>query len=173
MPYQVWCDTDYLGTVWLRPQQFGVDPRDLADRLVRDLPYPDASIGAVPAARGLTGLDSWFWVTGYDGSPISDTVTAFGLTVDVEARVDSVSWDFGDGATVNGAGLGTAPPAPSTVSHRFEVRSRPTFAVRTLIGLNVRWRVNGGAWQSLAPVIRTATHPYAVVESRAALVPDA
>lgn len=159
--------------MWLRPQQFGVDPRDLADRLVRDLPYPNPSVGAVPATRGLTGLDTWFWVTGYSTAPIRDTVTAFGLTIDVEASVDSVSWDFGDGTTVNGVGLGSPPPGPSAVSHRFEVRSRPTFTVRSLIGLDVRWRVNGGAWQALPPVTRTATRPYPVVESRAALVPDA
>ncbi len=172
-PYQVWCDADYVGTVWLRPQQFGVDPRDVAARLVRDLPYPTASVGAVPATRGLTGLDSWFWLTGYDGAPIRDTVTAFGLTVDVEAGVDSVSWDFGDGTTARGLGIGTPPPGPSTVSHRFEHRSRPRFTVRGLIVLAVRWRVNGGAWQALDPVTRTATRPYPVVESRAALVPDA
>ncbi|MEP6624215.1 MAG: hypothetical protein ABJC79_07215 [Acidimicrobiia bacterium] len=172
-PYQVWCDADYLGTVWLRPQQFGVDPRDLAVRLVRDLPYPTASVGAVPATRGLTGLDSWFWVTGYDGAPIHDTVRAFGLSVDVEATVGSVSWDFGDGTTANGLGLGNPPPGPATVSHRYEHRSRPAFTVRNLLTLTVRWRLNGGGWQPLDPVVRTATRSYPVVESRAALVPDA
>src|SRR4051794_23548537 len=43
-PYQVWCDDGiaetYVGTVWLRPQQFGVAPRVIAEQLLRDLPYP-------------------------------------------------------------------------------------------------------------------------------------
>jgi hypothetical protein len=171
-PYQVWCDAEYVDTVWLRPQQFGVDPRDIAERLVRDLPYPQATVGAVPAARGLTGLTSWFWVSGYTGAPIVDTVTQFGMQVDVEATIGAVSWDFGDGTTADGLGLGSAPPASPTVSHTYEVRARPTFTVRSLIQLAVRWRVNGGVWQPLNPVVRTATLLYPVVESRAVLVPD-
>jgi len=171
-PYQVWCNAEYIDTVWIRPQQFGVDPRDIAERLVRDLPYPATAVAAVPATRGLTGLESWFWVTGYTGAPILDTVSRFGLRVDVEATPDSVSWDFGDGATANGLGLGTPPPAAATVTHTYETRARPTFRVRSLVRLAVRWRVNGGAWQTLNPLIRTATLSYPVVESRAALVPD-
>ncbi len=170
--YQVFCDTTYLGAVWLRPQQFGVNPFAIAERLVRDLPYPAATVGTNPQTRGLTGLETWFWVAGYTGAPIADTVTQFGLHVDVEAVPASVSWDFGDGTTARGLGLGTAPPRRSTVVHTFEVRARPAFAVRALVMLSVRWRLNGGPWQALDPVIRTATQAYPVVESRAALVPD-
>ena len=43
--------------------------------------------------------------------------------------------------------------------------------VGALIILSVRWRLNGGPWQDIDPVVRTATDPYRVVESRAALVP--
>ena len=168
-PYSVWCDDQYLGTVWIRPQQFGVDPRAIAEELVLDLPYPAATVGAVPQVRGLTGLETWFWVDGYTSAPIQDTVTEFGLTVDVEATPTSVSWDFGDGTTAKG--LGTAPPAPPNVVHTFENRARPAFAVRALIILSVRWRLNGGGWQDIDPVVRTAVRSYPVVESRAALVP--
>ena len=83
-----------------------------------------------------------------------------------------MSWDFGDGTTARGLGLGNAPPHRSTVAHTFEVRARPAFTVRALVMLSVRWRLNGGPWQPLDPVIRTATRVYPVVESRAALVPD-
>ena len=49
-PYQVWCGNDYIDTVWIRPQQFGVDPRrSWRNGLVRDLPYPRATVGASPA----------------------------------------------------------------------------------------------------------------------------
>ena len=170
--YEVWCDGEYLDTLWIRPQQFGVDPRDLAERLLRDLPYPAASIGANPETRGLTGLETWFWVEGYTGAPINDAVTQFGLHVEVEATPTSVSWDFGDGTAANGLGLGAPPPTRSTVAHTFETRARPAFNLRALIVLSVRWRLNGGAWQALDPVVRTALRVYPVVESRAALVPS-
>ena len=83
--YHVWCDDQFVASVWLRPQQFGVDPRVIAEQLVRDLPYPAATVGASPGGRGLTGLESWFWVDGYTGAPIVDTVAQFGMTVTVEA----------------------------------------------------------------------------------------
>lgn len=169
-PYSVWCNDQYIDTVWIRPQQFGVNPLAIAEELVRDLPYPAATVGAYPLVRGLTGLETWFWVDGYKAAPVQDTVTQFGLTVDVEATPASVSWDFGDGTTAKGLGLGTAPPAPSKVVHTFETRARPAFAVRALIILSVRWRLNGGIWQDIDPVVRTAVRSYPVVESRAALV---
>ena len=170
--YHVSCDGTYVDSVWLRPQQLGVDPRDIAERLLRDLPYPVASVGANQSGRGLTGLESWFWVDGYTAAPIRDTVTSFGMTVEVEATPGSVGWDFGDGSTQHGGGLGTPAPGRSEIVHTFEIRGRPTWTVRALIVLGVRWRADGGPWQTLAPVVRTATLPYRVVESRAALVPD-
>jgi hypothetical protein len=170
--YHVWCDDQFVASVWLRPQQFGVDPRVIAEQLVRDLPYPAATVGANPSGRGLTGLESWFWVDGYTGAPIVDTVAQFGMTVTVEATPAATDWDFGDGATAAGLGLGVAPPGRSTVTHVFEVRARPTYRVRALIRLSVRWRLDGGAWQVLTPVLRTAVLDYPVVSSRAALVPD-
>ena len=36
--------------------------------------------------------------------------------------------------------------------------------------LDVRFRVNGGPWEALDPVARSATRAYPVAESRAALV---
>jgi hypothetical protein len=170
--YHVWCDDRYVDSVWLRPQQFGVDPRLIAEELVRDLPYPAATVGASPGGRGLTGLESWFWVEGYTAEPIVDTVDQLGMTVTVEASPATVSWDFGDGTTADGLGLGTPPPGRSTVVHTFEARARPAFRLRALIELSVRWRLGNGPWQPLDPVVRTALLAYPVVSSRAALVPD-
>jgi hypothetical protein len=174
-PYHVFCDGTYVTSVWLRPSQFlgtpAVDPQTMAERLARDLPYPAATIGVSPAARGLTGMESWFWVEGYSGAAIADAVEGFGLLVEVEARPVGATWDFGDGTAPQRGSLGQAGPARSEVRHGFDRRSADTgFAVRAIVRLDVRWRLNGGPWQPLAPVLRVASRPYAVVESRAALV---
>ena len=175
-PYHVFCDAAYVTTVWLLPTQFtaGAPPSafSIAQRLARDLPYPTATVGASPSLRGLTGLESWFWVEGYSGTPIRDTVTGFGLRIDVEAVPGSVTWDFGDGTPTAFGTLGSAAPARSDIVHIFERKARlAPFAVRAVVRLDVRWRQNGGAWQTLAPVQRTATRAYPVIESRAVLVP--
>ena len=169
-PYHVYCDGTYVTSAWIAPTQFGVDPRALAEEAVRDLPYPETTIGASPAGRGLTGLETWFWVTGYTGAPIADTVRELGMAVDVEAVPASVSWDFGDDSLAAADGLGSPPPARSEVAHTYERRARPVYRVRALVRLTVRWRLDGGEWQGLAPVTRTAVLEYPVVESRAALV---
>ena len=149
--YHVWCDDRFVASVWLRPQQFGIDPRAIAEQLVRDLPYPAASVGASPSGRGLTGLASWFWVDGYSGAPIVDTVERFGMAVTVEATPVATDWDFGDGTVGNGLGLGTPPPAPPTVTHVFEERGRPSFRIRALVRLAVRWRLGAGPWRRSRP----------------------
>jgi hypothetical protein len=170
--YQVWYCGVYVASVWLRPQQFGADPRTVAEQVVRDLPYPAATVGANPAGRGLTGLTSWFWVEGYTGAPIVDAVRELGMTVTVEATPSSVDWDFGDDTIGRDLGLGVAPPGRATVGHAYETRGTPAFRVRVLVRLAVRWRLGSGPWQPLAPVVRTAVLDYPVVSTRAALVPD-
>jgi hypothetical protein len=144
--------------------------RAIAEELVRDLPYPPARIGISPDTRGLTGLESWFWVAGYAG-PLRDAVDEFGMHVEVEATPASVRWEFGDGSPPVAGTLGTAAPARSDVVHVYEHRrSRAPATVRATVRLDARFRVNGGPWQGLDPVFRTATRGYPVAESRAALV---
>ena len=160
-------------SVWLRPQQFGVDPRVLVAELVRDLPYPAATVGASPSGRGLTGLASWFWVDGYSDKPIVDTVEQFGMTVTVEATPVATDWDFGDGTVGRRTRARRAASGP--VDGRPRVRSaRPADA--SVSGPCSGSRCGGGSvsvrgrrsrrW--CAP--RCSTTPSS--SSRAALVPD-
>jgi hypothetical protein len=175
--YHVWCGPTYVTSVWLPPAAFlaaaPIDPRVIAEELVRDLPYPAATVGASPDARGLTGLESWFWVVGYRG-PLRDAVNELGVLVEVEATPASVQWDFGDGTAPVAGTLGRAAPRRSDVAHVYERRRRSVpAAVRAVVRLDVRYRVDGGPWLPLDPVFRTATRAYPVAESRAALVPAA
>ena len=175
--YHLFCDGRYVTSVWLLPTQFTgavVDPREIAERLARDLPYPPATVGASPSARGLTGLESWFWVDGYSAEPIHDEVDGLGLRVEVEAIPDGATWDFGDGTARTAGSLGLHAPTRSDVTHRFERPSRRgPIRVQANVRLSVRWRSNGGPWQLLDPVERSATLTYPVAESRAALVASA
>jgi hypothetical protein len=173
--YYVYCGTTYVDSVWLAPGAFApaagaIDVRAIAEQVARDLPYPPASVHVSPDGRGLTGLESWFWVSGYSG-PVDDVVSQFGLRVEVEAVPTAVQWDFGDGSPVTSGSLGVAAPARSDVVHTYERRSRGApMSVRATVRLDVRYRVDGADWQALDPVFRTATRAYPVVESRAALV---
>lgn len=173
--YHVYCGTTYLDSVWLAPSAFApgagaLDVRAIAEQLARDLPYPPAAVHVSPDGRGLTGLESWFWVSGYSG-PVDDVVSQFGLQVEVEAVPTAVQWDFGDGTPATSGSLGVAAPARSDVVHTYQRRSRGApMSVRATVRLDVHYRVDGAGWQALDPVLRTATRAYPVVESRAALV---
>jgi hypothetical protein len=173
--YHVYCGSTYLDSVWLLPSAFSpqagaLDVLAIAQQLARDLPYPPATVHASPEGRGLTGMESWFWVEGYSG-PVQDAVESFGIRVEVEATPAAVRWDFGDGTPAQPGTLGTAAPARSDVVHTYERRREPSTTVRAVVRLDVRWRVDGGAWEALDPVFRIASRAYPVVESRAALVP--
>jgi hypothetical protein len=173
--YYVYCGADYVTSVWLPPTAFAgaapvIDVRAIAEQLVRDLPYPQATVRVSPEARGLTGLESWFWVDGYR-APLRDAVDGLGLRVEVEAVPGSVRWDFGDDTPVRAGTLGLAAPRRSDVVHTYEQDSRgATTTIRASIRLDVRYRVNGEPWEALDPVLRVGTRDYPVVESRAALV---
>ena len=177
VPYSVYCGSSYVGAAWILPTEFTVVPSgptvaEIAATMARDLPYPAVTIGANPGGRGLTGLESWFWIEGYDGGTIVDAVTGFDTLVEVEARAESATWDFGDDTGSTGAPIGTGPTTPSA-THRYETRSDPIgYTVTTAFSFSVRYRVDGGDWIELPPVERAASRAYEVVESRGQLVPS-
>jgi hypothetical protein len=177
VPYSVYCGNAFLGAAWILPTEFTVVPSgptaaEIAAGIARDLPYPLVTIGANPAGRGLTGLETWFWLDGYDGTPIVDAVSGFGTAVEVEARADTAVWDFGDDTGPVAAPIRAAVGSPSA-THRYESRSDDAgFEVRAAFSFSVRYRVDGGDWIDLPPVERAAVRAYEVVDSRAQLVPS-
>ena len=165
--YTVYCNDQILGVRWLGPAEF-VDgiARGIAERVVREIPIGEISIGLRPESRGVTGIPSLFWVEGYDGHPINHSVTELGITVDVAVTLDDVIWRFGDGTAPLHAGLGEAWPQESSVRHTYE-HVHPGYPVTATMTLAVRWRFNGGGWEALAPITRTSTVPYTVTEIQA------
>jgi hypothetical protein len=162
----------YVDVRWLRvspngqPLQPGptVDPFQLALSARDRLPVPQGAIEANPT-RSLVGLPTLFWYSGYDGRPLTRTVSAFGVSVQVEATPTSYRWAFGDGALLTSEGLGRAYPARSPIAHTYET-ARQEVTVRCRFGFAVRWRTGGGPWTPLPPLARTASTTLEVAESQ-------
>src|SRR5690606_18094690 len=99
-----------------------VDPSLLAAELLDEIPIPDIEIGANPAT-GMVAVPSWFWLDGYDGTPIVESASLADVTVEVEITPTSSRWLFGDGATLSTASFGAAYPEPSDIQHTYEQSS--------------------------------------------------
>lgn len=163
------CNGQIVGPIWVAPADI-VDldavARDEAQRYIEDVLVPTVRIGVNPAARGLVGLRSWFWVEGFTGSVTAPPITAFGLTIEVRMSSGSVAWDFGDGSTID-SDLGRAYPAESTVQHAHQRDGE--FTITAAIDLVPEYRVDGGPWLTLPDLQATATTQHQVEERQAVI----
>lgn len=176
-PWYVVCNGEVKSVIWLDiPDEAGSapaarDPRDIAMELRDEMPVPRVEVDINPS-RGLVGVESWFWIDGYGGAPLTNSTDAFGDLVEVEARVTRYEWSFGDGATYVSESPGHAYPARSEVRHVYERSSAGLsngYPVDAEFVFAVRYRVNGGAWIELPGITRTAHADYAVRESQAVI----
>lgn len=158
------CNGSIVRPIWILPGDvvdLDAAIRDEADRYIRDVLTPAVTIGVNPAAKGLAGLRSWFWIEGFTGSITAPPISVFGLTIDVRMTSRSVTWDFGDGTTSTGD-LGRAYPDESTVQHAHQDAGR--FTITAVIELVPEFRVDGGPWFTLPPLSATATATHQVEE---------
>lgn len=176
-PYYVVCDGQQQGIVWIEISlsdsgtSAARDPRDIAMELRDRMPIPRVMVEINPE-RGLVGAESWFWIQGYSGAPLTDSTDAFGDLVEVEATVTRYEWSFGDGATLVSDTPGQAYPARSEVRHVYERSSLGLpggYPVEATFVFAVRYRVNGGAWIELPGITRLARADYPVRESQAVI----
>ncbi len=185
-PWIVRCDNGFFGVVWLpidvEPadieivvvQGDAVDPASMAAALLDHVPVPDIVIGVNPTT-GLVAVPSWFWIEGYDGSPIVASDTLDDVTVEVEITPTSYRWSFGDGATLETTSLGRSYPQESDIRHTYEQSSLSvggSFAVTVEITFSARYRVDGGAWQPLDPITRSFTGAYPVQQLQSILTDE-
>mgnify|MGYP000052916861 CR=1 FL=1 len=165
------CNGEIVRAIWVSPSDI-VDldaaARAEAERYIREVLTPAVSIGVNPAAKGLAGLRSWFWIDGFAGSVTAPPISAFGLTIDVRLTAGSVTWDFGDG-TVEAGDLGRPYPEESTVQHAH--RSAGSYDITATIALVPEYRVNGGPWITLPNLTAVATTTHQV-EQRQPVVTD-
>lgn len=176
-PWKIICDGEWRGTVWLPiPEEGGstpgsAEPRDVAIRLRDSMPIPRVEIEINPS-RGLVGAESWFWIDGYSGVPLTNSTDAFGELIEVEARVTRYEWSFGDGSTIVSETPGQAYPARSEVRHVYERSSLGLangYVVEAAFVFAVRYRVNGGGWIELPGIMRMARGDYPVRESQSVI----
>ncbi|MCC6176165.1 MAG: hypothetical protein IT305_12740 [Chloroflexi bacterium] len=149
----------------------GVDPVAIAQELLNHLPIPDIAIEANPAT-GLVALSSWFWIDGYDGSPINSSDALASVTVDVEVEPLVYRWSFGDGTTAETTSLGQRYPAESDIRHVYEQSSLAAggaYSITVEVTFTARYRVNGGAWEALDPITRSFSDDYPVQQLQSVL----
>ena len=153
--YALYCDDEYRGLVWLSPNDFAPAPTaPVVEQLVRRIETMPASVDVRPDGRGVTGIPSLFWVDGYDGAPISESLSAFGVTVQVQATMTDAVWDFGDGTPAVHGGLGEAWPQRSSVRHTYANPSPAGgYPVTVTVALQPTFSVDGGPATQLAPIV--------------------
>lgn len=177
LPYLLWCSDELIGLVWVTLGEEGepagnvATPEEVAMRLREQIPIPNVTIEMNPEL-GLVGVESWFWIEGYDGSPMTDSTDAFGRLVEVEAEVLRYEWSFGDGSTLVGSTIGSPFPERSDIRHVYERSSlgHPSgYPVEVAFVFGVRYRVDGGGWIELPGITRVAQALYPVRESQAVI----
>jgi hypothetical protein len=106
------------------------NPAVLAAAAANRLPLGAGRIESSPSARvdGLTGADSWFWLSPAPPSTRTVSVATRGEHVTVTASARTVRWTFGDGSSLaGGAGVPYQPGSvPSdAILHSYETRCLP------------------------------------------------
>lgn len=145
----------------------------LAEQASSEQPWPTLRLGVNPAV-GLTGLPSWFWLTGGAPQMRDATASAGPLTVTVRATFEGVSWVFGDGLGYDSSDLGRAYPAQSDIQHVYQTDTYKLASGYTVSGILrylVTYRVNGGAWQQLGIKTTAFSLQYFVYQLQPAAVP--
>jgi hypothetical protein len=101
----------------------------------------ESKVAANPKARGLVGLDSWFWLAPTPTS-VNMRETYRGIDYLVTAVPTGASWDFGDGEGVrftDSSGFGNAYPQPSSVTHVYGAHDQAGYRVSASVRYEVTW----------------------------------
>ena len=159
----------------LRPiaQPPATGPAALALQALGQKPWPRLQIGVNPGSSGLTGLPSWFWISG-DPRVADATASVPGLDITVHAQLAALVWNFGDDRELDsGLDLGQPYPTTSTVQHLYETDSGVGggYTVVCVLHYLVSYAVNGGPLQPLGEWLPTYTQSYVVKQLQPQAVP--
>ncbi len=106
----------------------------------------EPQVRANPAATGLVGLDSWFWL---DPPPagMSASELANGARYDLTASPVEVDWSFGDGVSarfIGRSGFGLPYPKESSVTHMYQSHNQAGYDVTAVVRYAVSWTATVG-----------------------------
>lgn len=136
------------------------------EELVASVPIPRLEIRRNPSARGLTGLESWFWAA--DPGAAETSVALDGWQVTGSLSPSRWVWEMGDGGRYETAGPGSAED-PAVV-HTYE--SKGTWELSLRVEWSGTYTVSGyGTTYTVADLSTedTADVAYQVIEVRGVL----
>jgi hypothetical protein len=113
---------------------------------VRRIGLPSMSVEVPPET--LVNYDTVVYT---DAETFTRTVTLLGFTVDVEASPSQFHWTYDDGTTETTTTGGRPYPAKD-ITHTWEDAHR-TFHPSVDVTYQIRFRVDGGGWQTLVDTI--------------------
>jgi hypothetical protein len=144
-----------------------VDPRVVAQQAVASMQLRPIRIGLTPPtgslAPTLVGIPTWMWVDQPDPTsfgPATAVASAGDVTITARAKVASITWDMGDGTTVEcGAGTPYSPAFEATSSptcgHRY--RAPGTYTVQATSNWVVDWTGGGSSGRITLALDSTAS----------------
>lgn len=179
IPVRITCGSALIDERWISPTELRDVPgeaREGARRYVETVLAPQLALGTSPPDNILVGLDTWFWLDGWDGTPITTTVTApWGDSIDLRLTLADVEWNFGDGSPPLHGGLGEPYPAESTVRHLYTHRSTSpanpegAYELRATITIAVDYWYAGAGPTPVAPLEITHVAPVTVRQLQAVI----
>ena len=144
------------------------NPALLAQQAVKQLSLPSLSINASPSTDSdqLVGLPTWLWLAEGSWHPITATAAVPGESVTATATPTSVTWNLGDGNTIECLGPGTpytstdSPDVPSPTCGYTYTRSSAgqpnnAFNVTATVSWSVDWA--GGGQAGTVPALNDTT----------------
>ncbi|KQX75583.1 hypothetical protein ASD10_10575 [Aeromicrobium sp. Root472D3] len=141
-----------------------VTPGDIL-RAVREIGLPSLRLEVQPDAETLVNVETIFYT---EPQPFERSVELLGFDVDLVAEPVGYQWVHGDGTTATTTEPGRPYPAMDVV-HRYTVPADDVRA-RVDVTYRVRFRVDGGPWQTIGQTLLAAGPPTALDVDEAAPV---
>lgn len=142
---------------------------------------PSPGIGVAPAGDTLVNIETVLWLNTTPDQALA-TVTLVGHRVDLHIHLARVDWTFGDGGSDSTTSperpYSTAHPCTTPVCARYwghSYTSTGAMQVTATVNWTGRYRVDGGAWQTIPARVAgpASTAAFTVREARGVLVdPD-